>query len=217
MAAAAGDARRVESLLRQGRDANERDSFGWTALHTAARNGHVRVIEALLAGGADPDLPDTRNRWTPLMHAIHKHQDQAARALIAAGADVRDGSGSTPVRTGTTPLMMAAGYGNTEIVRLLLERGADPRVEIGEGRSALWAAVGGGAIADITDGPPLGTCFPETVDALLRKAPDLALKGDVVTRLTRWLARSARCRQLLDRIDRGPTSRSAFSGNGARP
>ena len=55
--------------------------------------------------------------------------------------------------------MMAAGYGQLEIVEALLAAGADPRVSHGN-VNALWAAAGFGAIADITDGPPLGSCFP---------------------------------------------------------
>jgi hypothetical protein len=94
--------------------------------------------------------------------------------------------------------MMAAGYGQLEVVLALLAAGADPRVSHGN-VNALWAAAGFGAIVDITDGPPLGSCFPEVADALVAKAPDLRLKWGIEAKLTYWLA-SKDCKQLIDRL-----------------
>ena len=56
-----------------------------------------------------------------------------------------------------------------------------------------------GLIADITDGPPLGSCFPEVAEALLAKAPDLRLRWGTEARLTYWLARKD-CKRLIDRL-----------------
>jgi ankyrin repeat protein len=153
-------------------------------LHRAARTPHLGVVHALLEGGAQVDLVDSRNGWTPLQHAVHKGQDAAALALLEAGAEPR------------RALVMAAGYGNTRIVRALLAHGAEPAAD------ALWAAAGGGAISDITDGPPLGTCFPETVQALLEHAPGLRLRRGMDTRLLSWFA-GAECEDLLQRLQQG--------------
>ena len=166
----------------------------------AAREGDVATIAALLKAGAAVDGRAGVNGWTPLQHAIHKNQSAAANALLAAGADPNAGS-SPPASlyaSGDTPLMMAAGYGQLEIVEALLAAGADPRVSHGN-VNALWAAAGFGSIADITDGPPLGSCFPEVTDALLAKAPDLRLKWSVEAKLTYWLARKD-CKRLIDRL-----------------
>ena len=54
------------------------------------------------------------------MHAVHKNQAGAARALIGGGAAV-DALGPH----NETALMMAAGYGQEEMVKLLLKAGAD--------------------------------------------------------------------------------------------
>jgi hypothetical protein len=47
-------------LLGKGADANVRTSpNGWSALHYAARNGNVEVVQALLNGGADANYAGT--------------------------------------------------------------------------------------------------------------------------------------------------------------
>lgn len=155
---------------------------GWAPIHRAARRADPEIVGRLLEAGADPDLRDRRNGWTPLLHAIHWRNRAAAAALIAAGADVDRRS-----RSGATPLFLAAGYGMEGVVRQLLEHGADPRAEV-RGANALWAAAGGGAIRDFADGPPLGHCFPEVLDALLTAAPDLEVGGGLRGRVLQWLA-----------------------------
>src|SRR5690349_17951336 len=80
----------------------------------AARSGDARSITALLAGGADPNQRWGVNHWTPLMHAIHKYQRASVEALIAGGADVNARSPE-----GLTALIMAAGYGYSDIVQIL--------------------------------------------------------------------------------------------------
>jgi hypothetical protein len=160
-----------------------------TPLIRAARNGDVEVLRALLAAGADPDLADTTgNHWTPLMHAIHKDHAGATRLLLDAGADANHrGDG------GVTPLIMAAAYGNVDIVNLLLAHGADPAARARGGITALSNAAGGGALFDITDGPPFGACHVETVRALLARDPSLRLQGPIGGLLTRWLRRGRQC------------------------
>ncbi len=191
-AAAAGDSAAMRDLLAAGADSDQPDSGGWTPLQWAARNGRTEAIEILAGAGARVDLPGGRNGWTPLMHAVHKDQTEAVRALLAAGANVNArGCG------GVTALILAAGYGQLETVRMLLDGGADPYSTTAGGENALWAAAGGGSIADITDGPPLGSCFPEVIDLLSTRAPDLKLEPGLKTRILGWVARSETCSRLL--------------------
>ena len=184
------------------------------ALHMAARRGDVATIRSLLRNGADIDAPAGVNDWTPLEHAIHKRRAASAKALLAAGADPNGRRLRPGASPGVTPLMMAAGYGQLEIVQALLAAGADPRASRGN-VNALWAAAGFGAIADLTDGPPLGSCFPEVADALLKAAPDLKLewKG-FEARLTYWVARKP-CKGLIDRL-RDPKPAAARRGGAKR-
>lgn len=188
-AAASGDVETIRRMLAEGSRAGEPDGHGLTPLAWAARSGQGEAIDALVDAGASADQPDQRHGWRPLLHAIHKGQEEAARRLIARGA-AAERLPSDPV----APIIMAAGSGNTAIVRLLLDAGADPRVDDG---AALWAASGGGAIEDITDGPPIGTCFPETMALLSERAPDLKLPRGAGTAAIALAARGEACRKLI--------------------
>ena len=54
------DTQAVKKLLEKGADANTRESpGGWSALHYAAQNGNVEVVEILLSKGADPNYVGT--------------------------------------------------------------------------------------------------------------------------------------------------------------
>lgn len=135
----------------------------------AAREGRVDLIPDLVKRGANPNERSGVNGWTPMMHAIHKHQKGSVVALLDAGADI-NGRGND----GSTPLMMAAGYGYNDIVNVLLDRGADAHAQLSDGMNALTFAVLG---APDVDRFTVGDCQGETIRALLAKAPDLKLQG----------------------------------------
>jgi len=161
----------------------------------AARSGDIQTITKLLAQGADPDSQSGVNGWTPLIHAIHKHQKASVETLIAHGADVNARAGTK----GITALIMAAGYGYADFVQLLLDKGADARAETSDGGSALAAAVSG--VPDI-DKFTLGKCQTATVAALLDKAPGLTLKDNFYGRAARLAARASGCSDVLTLIER---------------
>jgi hypothetical protein len=188
-AIARDDAPAIRAALAAGADPNAIDRDGGTALIAAARDGHAAAAETLIAAGARLDLRDHRSTsWTPLMHAVHKRQTATARVLLDHGADANARTGG-----GVTALIMSAAYGDTETVRLLLEHGADPRARAHGGVTALGNAVGGGGLFDITDGPGLGVCHPDTIRLLLARAPDLEVEAAGLDRLSSWLARGKGC------------------------
>lgn len=128
-------------------------------LTNAVRSGDVSAVRALCARGADPNAPSGGNGWPPLMHAVHKNELGTAAALLDAGADV-----NAPAPNGLTPLMMASGYGQRDMVALLLRRGASPRVTDRDGAAAIDYALSG--MTDI-DAFTYFRCQNETA-ALLR-------------------------------------------------
>ena len=63
----------LERLIQAGGEVNTQSSDGWTPLHIASIGGHVEVITALLAAGADKTIKDNQGN-TPHDHAW-RHQD----------------------------------------------------------------------------------------------------------------------------------------------
>ena len=157
----------------------------------AARAGRDGDIAKLVREGADPNGRAGGNDWTPLMHAIHKRRYAAAVALIHNGADVNASAADL------TALMMAAGYGDALLVRMLIENGANPRKAAADGSNALTAAVGG--VPDI-DNFTVGKCQTEAVTALIAFAPDLSVTPNMWGRTALLTARLGRCGDVLDLI-----------------
>ena len=127
-----GSAAMVQRLLRAGADVNATLPTGETVLMTCARTGNVEAVTALLNRGANPDARDVERGQTALMWAIAENHIDAARALVAKGADFRIRS-----KGGFTAFLFAAQQGNVEIARFLLEAGTDINEASPENGSAL--------------------------------------------------------------------------------
>ena len=89
-AAERGHPRIVARLLRAGVQVDHVNRLGWTALLEAIVLGeggarHVETVRLLVAGGANPDLPD-RDGVSPLAHAQRRGQEAVVRLLREAGA-----------------------------------------------------------------------------------------------------------------------------------
>jgi ankyrin repeat protein len=136
MASDRGDLSRVQQLLREGVDVNERTSNGETALHYAAQSKNVLVVQALIQAGADVNVKMTGD-VTPLMRSLDMAfgQPDIAFALIHAGADVNAAD-----ENGDTPLIIATTESSFEVFQSLLDRGANPNVRGLNGDTALHYA-----------------------------------------------------------------------------
>ena len=97
-------------------------------LMLAALRGQEALVQTLVARGAEIN----KTGWTPLHYAATGGHLRVMAFLIGAQAEVDAGSAN-----GTTPLMMAAMYGNAASVKLLLESGADPQIRNAQQLSAL--------------------------------------------------------------------------------
>jgi uncharacterized protein len=104
LAAHSGFADLVEFLLDKGADANS-SAAGFTALHEAIMRRDERIVTALLAHGADPNVP--LRVWTPERRA---------------SADFN----FAPALVGATPFWLAARFSQPNVMRLLVKHGADP-------------------------------------------------------------------------------------------
>jgi uncharacterized protein len=106
-----------------------------TALMMACLHGHSSIAQQLLARGASVNRPG----WTPLHYAASGPEPQLVARLLERGAAI---DSLSPNRT--TPLMMAARYGNPDAATLLLARGADARLRNERGLTAADFATGAG-------------------------------------------------------------------------
>ncbi len=124
-------------LLDRGADANFRGYMGATCFHWAYfGGGDPRLISALAAHGGDARAIYADRRCTPRGFGIlvasawgWVHYVKRILATDASLANLAEG--------GSTPLHEAARNGNAEIVKLLLENGADRGVVDGDGKTPL--------------------------------------------------------------------------------
>jgi ankyrin repeat protein len=115
----------------------DRNPGGFTPLLYAARQGCLECARALLTGGAKPDLADP-DGITPLLMAVMSMHFDTAKLLIESGANVDkwDWWGRSPLYaavdvntlpTGGRPDRLSTDDTTClDIIRLLLERGANP-------------------------------------------------------------------------------------------
>jgi ankyrin repeat protein len=82
-----------------------------TPLHLASSNGHARVIELLLAAGANVNAINVAGQ-TPLLLAVSFDRLEAVEVLLKAGADTT----IADIRKQT-----ASSYAKSEAMRALLE------------------------------------------------------------------------------------------------
>ena len=151
------DPQSLSALLRRGFDPNTLDAKGQSGLFLALRDPSPKVIEVLLKAPKIKVETRTPQDESPLMMAAMRGELKLAAALIDKDADVNK-TGWTPLHyaasstqgdqlgvakllienaayidaaspNGSTPLMMAAMYGNTSTLKLLLDEGADPTLK----------------------------------------------------------------------------------------
>lgn len=124
----------VTMLIAAGADIKARDGRGNTAFSLAVFGAHLEIADALIAKGADPNAVDG-NGFTPLLGAASMGNEDVLRYLVGKGAKV-NAVGQIEYG-GTTALTTAARVGQVASVKTLLELGADPRLKMKGGATAL--------------------------------------------------------------------------------
>ena len=121
-AVARGNAEAVEALLADGVDPSKKVLHWVTPLHVAVTGQSPKMVRLLLEHGADPDAATTGG-------------------LSPCPACPDSISNHVAFKAGVTPLHLAVYQGNAELVRLLLEHGADINRESKNGETPLAIAV----------------------------------------------------------------------------
>lgn len=110
----------VNLLITHGAHVNACLPDGINALYAAAKQGQLRIVNHLLAHGAKINAALT-NGCTALYVAIQEKQIHVAQALLDQGAAVN----IIHTRNCATPLFIATQLGLVNIVKCLLEKGAN--------------------------------------------------------------------------------------------
>ena len=118
---------------------NVKDGNEDPVLLTAARQGNLKCIEALVGAGADVNLSGKRG-ITPLTSSAARGYIDCVKFFIENGACVN----SLNPDEEEFPLVLAAVNGQTEIIKILLDAGADVNRKRFSGFSALTRASGAG-------------------------------------------------------------------------
>jgi ankyrin repeat protein len=116
----------IDRLIEHKADVNAADSEGVTVLMHAMGNRHREIVANLLDKGAKINASDSRGR-TPLMHAVSGARDDPWRHIgirIPGTKEPPDESGPRYV----------------ELIRFLLDHGADPNAKDKDGDTALTYA-----------------------------------------------------------------------------
>ncbi len=127
----------INRKIKEGENLNAFNESGCTLLWLACLNGHLYSVRALAEAGADVNLANQHDGWTPLMIACETNipwgigtqaemgehaskQLDIVGSLLESGADV-----NLAGNNGCTPLMIAVECMDTELVSLLLNFDAD--------------------------------------------------------------------------------------------
>src|SRR5207237_5907687 len=156
-------------------DLNATDPDGTTALMYAITNAHFDTAAVLIEKGADPNVADSTGT-TALYSAVDMHTmgpmlsrpspklvdklDSAdiVRLLLAKGANPNarlkrpiigrhhTPTGDAALGEGTTPLARAAKSNDLQVMRMLFDAAADPRLTLKDRTTVAMIAAGGGAV-----------------------------------------------------------------------
>ena len=118
----------AELLLEHGAEVDTRSKDHSTPLHLASQHGKLEMVRLLLDHGADPEANAEGYMGEKPLHQVsggeYRSQEDGVRVaqlLLERGADV-----NARRNDHQTPLHVASYFGFVEIVRLLLDRCADP-------------------------------------------------------------------------------------------
>jgi ankyrin repeat protein len=162
----AGSLEATKALLDAGADVNDALSDGESALVVATANANWEVANLLLDRGADPNHAGAG--WNALHQIVHSRRPnlgytpgpvptgsldsiEVVKKLIAKRVDVnarmtkngmKDGQRNRVNRLGATAFFLAAKNTDLEVIKVLLDAGADVNMRSADGSTPLMVAAG---------------------------------------------------------------------------
>ena len=147
IASAMAHAKAVDALLDNGADPNLADANGYTSLHRVVRDSDyginlnskdaiLAVVTSLLKHGANPNA------------RLIQDKDKAAEEIKNGNVQIEGKRTAVTVDEiilqGATPLFLAAEVNNLDVIKTLVDAGADPLIASDRGTTPLMMAAGAG-------------------------------------------------------------------------
>jgi uncharacterized protein len=186
-AAASGDARTIESLLKKGQKPDTRDAYQRTPLHVATYAGHHDAMRALVAGGAAPNALEN-DRYDIVTIASVANDVPTLKVALALGCSAKN----ITSRYDGTALIAAAHLGHAGVVKAMIAAGAPLDHVNNLGWTALIESI------VLGDGGPRHLA---TLQALLDAGTNVNL-ADRERRTPLALARSRGYRAMIDALEK---------------
>lgn len=125
----------VQALVEAGADLEGQNGEGETPLTLAVMGSHADLIRYLVKVGANLES-SSFHETTPLMSAVLLSNPETVRVLIALGANVNARASANLTALFFASGNSVAGNANLEIVKMLVEAGADVSVKTANGKTA---------------------------------------------------------------------------------
>lgn len=164
-AAKNGDTQTVQNLIKQGVNVNATTPNKWTALMLAALHGQTETVRCLLGHrtkghrakrqAANPYVTLKDSAMDAFLFAVRSGNADTVRLLLdKVSIDINHQSeyefkDDELYIIMPTPLMLAARYGHTDVMKLLIEKSADVSIIDNGGENALSLATKHGHIASV--------------------------------------------------------------------
>ena len=120
LAARKGNLEKLQILLQNGEDPNEKTGAGSFALYLAVKQNHTKAVELLLQNGANPNLKTKHFGNTSLQLAVKQNHTEAVELLLQYGADPNQ-----ETSRGITVLHQAVIKDKKDIAQILLKHGVN--------------------------------------------------------------------------------------------
>jgi len=180
IASAMGHAKAVDLLLDNGANPNLVDANGYTSLHRVVRDSDygidldskdavLTIVKSLLKHGANPN--------------VRLNQDKEKAAEEIRNGNVQTYGKRTAVTIteiilqGATPLLLAAEVNNLDVIKTLVEAGADPLIATERGTTPLMMAAGAGTDVQRERAPEERAVAIETAKFLVEHGADVNAAG----------------------------------------
>ncbi|CAF0984861.1 unnamed protein product [Adineta steineri] len=134
-AAANGDLKRVEDLLKRPNIDVNGIFAGHTALQAAAQNGHKQIIHLLIKDNANLEIED-KDGDRAVHHAAFGNEPEILELLAKAGADL-----NVRNKRRQTPLHIGVCKGHFDVCKILLSNGAHAGIQDSDGDTPLHDAI----------------------------------------------------------------------------